>query len=301
MSPNARGWGVRGGSTRAGSIAIAAMSLPLSGLLRSEDLVQSTSPRRARPSVDSAIITEGSIAKNAEEEEFNLFESLQRDLTVIRTRTDLVSEFTDLSGSGWSEKLTLGSTLGFHLPGVGPEHELGVRLQAPLVVEDPGPDSVEMGLGDVELKMGWAFIPDEENRLGVFTNFVFDTATDDILGDNRNDYSIGLAASHEVISNRFSVFVLAEYLDTITHENDVSSRNALELSFRPIVKIAEPLAFNVLLKDKWDFDAEDHFALIEPGLSLLLERHLGLSTSLEIPLDDESYNYVGKVGMVWFY
>ena len=299
MSPNARGWGVRGGSTRGGSIALAAMFLSLSGLLRSEDPVEPTS---ALPPADSAIITEGSIAKNSKEEEFKLFESLQRDLTVIRTRTDLVSEFTDLSGSGWSEKLTLGSTLGLHLPGVGPEHEFGVRLQAPLVVEDPGPASVETGLGDVELKMGWAFIPDEENRLAVFTNFVFDPATDDILGDSRNDYSLGLAASHEVISNRFSVFVLAEYLDTITHENDVSSRNALELSFRPIVKIAGPLAFNVLLKDKWDFDADDHFALIEPGLSLLLlERHLGLSTSLEIPLDDESSNYVAKVGMVWFY
>jgi hypothetical protein len=169
-------------------------------------------------------------------------------------------------------------------------------------VEDPGPDSVETGLGDVELKMGWAFIPDDENRLGVFTNFTFDTATEEILGDSRNDWSVGLAASHEVISNRFSVFVLAEYLDTITHENDVPSRSALELSFRPIVKIADPLAFNVLLKDKWDFEADDHFALIEPGLSLLLlERHLGLSTSLEIPLDDESYNYIAKVGMVWFY
>ena len=299
MSPDARGWVVRGGSTRGGSIAIAALSLSFSGLLRSEDAVQ---PESAQPPADSAIITEGSVAKPSEEEKFNLFESLQRDLTVIRTRTDLVSEFTDLRGSGWSEKLTLGSTLGFDLPGVGPEHEFGVRLQAPLVVEDPGPASVETGLGDVEFKMGWAFIPDEENRLGIFTNFVFDTATDDILGDSRNDYSIGLAASHEVISNRFSVFVLAEYLDTITHENDVSSRNALELSFRPIVKIAEPLAFNVLLKDKWDFDADDHFALIEPGLSLLLiERHLGLSTSLEIPLDDESYNYIAKVGMVWFY
>jgi len=60
--------------------------------------------------------------------------------------------------------------------------------------------------------------------------------------------------------------------------------------------------FNVLLEDKWDFDADDHFALIEPGLSVLVvERHLGLSTSLEIPLDDDSYNHVAKVGMVWFY
>jgi len=299
MSTNARGRGVRGGFTRGGSIALAAMSLSLSGLLRSEDRVQPTS---APPPADSAIITEDSVAKTDEEEEFNLFESLQRDFTVIRTRTDLVSEFTDLRGSGWSEKLTLGGTLGFQLPGVDREHEFGVRLQAPLVVEDPGPDSIETGLGDVELKIGWAFIPDEENRLGVFTNFVFDTARDDILGDNRNDYSIGLAASHEVIANRFSVFVLAEYLDTITHENDVSSRSALELSFKPIVKIAGPVAFNVLLKDKWDFDADDHFALIEPGLSVLVvERHLGLSTSLEIPLDDESYNYIAKIGMVWFY
>src|SRR5688572_29262657 len=118
MSTNARGRGVRGGFTRGGSIALAAMSLSLSGLLRSEDRVQPTS---APPPADSAIITEDSVAKTDEEEEFNLFESLQRDLTVIRTRTDLVSEFTDLRGSGWSEKLTLGGTLGFHLPGVGPE------------------------------------------------------------------------------------------------------------------------------------------------------------------------------------
>ena len=290
MSPTERGWR---------SIAIAGLLTSPGGLLRSEDEVQ---PVSDRPQAESAVITEATVQTTPEEEEFNLFESLQRDLTVIRTRTDLLNEFTDLRGSGWSEKLTLGGTLGFHLPGVGPEHEFGVRFQAPLVVEDPGPDSVETGLGDVELKMGWAFIPDEENRLGIFTNFTFDTATDAILGDNRNDYSIGLAASHEVIPNRFSVFVLAEYLDTITHENDASSRNALELSFRPIVRIAGPLAFNLLLKDKWDFDIDDHFALIEPGLSVLvLGRHLGLSTSLEVPIDDESYNYIAKIGMVWFY
>ena len=91
-----------------------------------------------------------------------------------------------------------------------------------MVVEDPGPESTEVGLGDVELKAGWVFIPDEENRRGLFGNLKFNTATDDILGDNRDDFSVGGAASHQVIEDRFSFFVVAEYLGTLTEEDDIS-------------------------------------------------------------------------------
>jgi hypothetical protein len=280
--------------SRSRRIAIAALFICLAAPLSADDAVEPSTP----PTGADAATSPGAAA----DEEYELLENLQRDLTVIRSRTDLLSEFTDLDGSGWSEKLTLGSTWGFHLPGLGPEHEGGVRLQVPMVIEDPGPDSTEVGLGDVELKAGWVFIPDEENRLGLFGNLKFNTATDDILGDNRDDFSVGGAASHQVIEDRFSIFVVAEYLGTFTKEDDISSRSALELSFNPILRIAGPLAANFLMKDKLDFRADDHFFLVEPGLSMLLvERHLGVATSLEIPLDDDSYNYIAKVGMVWFY
>jgi hypothetical protein len=286
-------------SASARAIVIAVLVVSFAGGSAGQD---ASRPTPGSPPAGSAAAP-GPATPKATQEEFDLLENLENNLTVIRTRTDLLSEFTDRS-NGWSEKLTLGSTFGFHLPGAGPEHEYGVRLQAPLVIVDPGsgPGSTETGLGDMELKTGWAFIPDPVNRMGVFGNFKFNTATDDLLGDNRNDYSLGVAGSHAVIPDRFTFFVLAEYLDTITHENGVSSRNALELSFNPIVRIAGPLAANLLFKDKLDFKADDTLALIEPGLSaLLLERHLGLSTSIEIPLDDKSYDYIAKITVVWFY
>jgi hypothetical protein len=278
---------------------IAALSLLLGGIVSAQDTAQ---PSSAPPPADSAVTPEAS-TKETTSEEFQKLENLDRDLTVIRTKTDILSEFTDRPGNGWFEKLTLGTTYGFRLPGVSPEHEYGVRLQAPLAFADPGSGggATKGGLGDIELKTGWAWIPDEVNRLGFFGNFKFNTATDDILGDNRNDYSLGLAGSHQIIPNRFSVFVLAEYLDTITREDGVPSRNALELSFNPSVRIVGPLAANFLFKDKLDFKADDNFALIEPGLSMLLAKHLGISTSIEIPIEDRSYTYIAKIGLVWFY
>jgi len=288
--------------SRARRIGIAVFSFSLAASLSAGDAVQpSPTPVPEVPVAGPP----GSAVAGAAAEEFERMENINRDLTVIRSRIDFLSEFTDRHGGSWSEKLTLGSTWGFHLPGIGPEHEWGVRLQAPLAVVDPGSGDAgptEVGLGDVEMKAGWVFMPDPVNRFAIYGNSIFNTATDDLLGENRNDLSAAVVASHELFPRRFTLLLVAEYLGTAAHEKEASSRNALELSFKPILKIAGPLSGSFLYKDKLDFRADRHFALVEPGLSLLLlERRLGLTTSLEIPIEDESYNYVAKVGLIWFY
>ena len=223
---------------------------------------------------------------------------------IIATRVRLANEWADLDAGGNSDKLILSGIFGFGFN--GHDRNFGIGFEQPFLFNNPDGGDSEEGIGDFKLRFGHIFVDDPECwRAGCFFDTEFDTAANNVqaIANQRTQMAFGGGGSY-AISDKFVLTSTIQYGWSLEDGETNGEKSEWEGHLVATVKVAEGVAINLDYKAVINtVDDSELFNTLEPSIGWTVgeKKNIGLSASLEIPLDDTGTSWIGKAGVTWFF
>jgi hypothetical protein len=223
---------------------------------------------------------------------------------VIRTRVRLGNELTDVEGGGHSDKLILSGIYGFGFN--DRDRPFGIGFELPFLYNNPESGECESGVGDLKLRFGHLFVDDPKCwRAGWFFDTELDTAADDVqaIANQRTQMAIGGGGSYSFLRN-FVITSALQYGWSLGDGETNGEKSEWEAHLIATLKVSPSVTLNLDYKAIINIvDHTDIFHNFEPsvGWAIVEKKNVGLSASVEIPLDETSTQWIGKAGVTWFF
>jgi len=160
------------------------------------------------------------------------------------------------------------------------------------------------GLGDLEMRAGFAGRLAPGWRWGLGTNARFDTAAESELGDGMFELR-PIAAVRWDLTKSVNVGLNTEY--TFVPEDQgpgVHETDTMELKFPVTIKLGHGWSALISYQPKWNLEKGDsRVDRLDLSTTVLLGEHkkYALTSGVELPLWEDSLDYKAFVGLQWFF
>jgi hypothetical protein len=229
---------------------------------------------------------------------------LSRAPVVIKSRVSVGGEYTELDGGGHREKFRLGAGYGFGFN--GHDRNFGIGIELPYLWNEPETGDSGSGFGDVKVRVGHVFLGLPEGwRAGWFFETEFDTAASDVfaIANQRTQMAAGTGAVIPV-TDRLAVSTSVSYGWSLENGPTTGRKGEWEAHvtaiWKPMARTSLSLDYKAVINT---VDGTELFNTLEPGLGITFgpNDEYGLSSSLEIPLDNTGTDWVAKIGIARFF
>lgn len=230
--------------------------------------------------------------------------SLAGNPIIIKSRVRFGDEHADATDGGTREKLVLSAVHGFGFN--GRDQNFGVGFELPTLFNHPEVGDTDGGIGDFKLRFGQLFIDDPKSwRAGWFSEVEFDTAADQVkaIANQRTQAAIGGGGTYSVLP-WLTLSSTLQYGWSFDNGETSGRKAEWEGHFTVIAKLSPCFIASLDYKGVLNtVNGEDLFNTLEPGIGWTVgaQKNIGLSASLEIPLEDTGTDWIAKAGLTWFF
>lgn len=230
--------------------------------------------------------------------------SLAGNPIIIKSRLRIGDEHTDATDGGTREKLVLSGVYGFGFN--GRDQNFGIGFELPTLFNNPEVGDSDAGLGDFKLRFGQLFIDDPKSwRAGWFSEVEFDTADDDVeaIANQRTQAAIGGGGTYSVLP-WLTLSSTVQYGWSFDNGETTGRKAEWEGHFTLITKLSPCFSASLDYKGVLNtVNGSQYFNTLEPaiGWTVGTKRNIGLSASLEIPLEETGTDWIAKAGLTWFF